>query len=94
MLSQFLTKLKSTLGSKETLKLSGIKRMMLQLKLGLPLRKGGIFTNPTLAEIDRKYGKSVGQVILRWLIQRGIIVISKSVMMPVKKKTLMSLTSN
>ncbi|WP_242368257.1 aldo/keto reductase [Lactobacillus intestinalis] len=41
--------------------------------------KDGIFTNPTLAEIGEKYGKSVGQVILRWLIQRGIIVIPKSV---------------
>lgn len=41
--------------------------------------KDGIFTNSVLAEIGKKYGKSNGQVILRWLIQRGIIVISKSV---------------
>lgn len=41
--------------------------------------KNGIFTNPTLTEIGEKYGKSTGQVILRWLIQRGIIVIPKSV---------------
>lgn len=41
--------------------------------------KDGIFTNPTLAEIGEKYGKSTGQVILRWRIQREIIVIPKSV---------------
>lgn len=41
--------------------------------------KDCIFTNPVLAESGKKYGKSNGQVILRWLIQRGIIVIPKSV---------------
>lgn len=41
--------------------------------------KNKIFTNDTLKAIGDKHGKSVGQVILRWLIQRGIIVIPKSV---------------
>lgn len=41
--------------------------------------KGGLFTNPTIAEIGKKYNKSVAQVVLRWEIQRGIIVIPKSV---------------
>lgn len=41
--------------------------------------KDCIFTNPVLAESGKKYGKSNSQVILRWLIQRGIIVIPKSV---------------
>ncbi len=37
-----------------------------------------MFTNETLAKIGEKYGKSPAQVILRWLIQRGIIVQCKS----------------
>ena len=39
----------------------------------------GVFTNPVLQEIGAKYGKTTGQVMLRWLIQRGIAVIPKSV---------------
>jgi len=39
----------------------------------------GIFTNSTIAEIAQAHGKTVGQVILRWLLQRGITVIPKSV---------------
>jgi 2,5-diketo-D-gluconate reductase A len=38
-----------------------------------------IFKNPTLASIGAKYGKSIAQVILRWHIQRNIVVIPKSV---------------
>jgi diketogulonate reductase-like aldo/keto reductase len=38
-----------------------------------------IFENSTLKTIATKYKKSVAQVILRWLSQRGIVVLSKSV---------------
>ena len=41
--------------------------------------KNDIFKNAVLSSIGEKYGKSSAQVILRWLIQRGIIVIPKSV---------------
>ena len=41
--------------------------------------KNDIFKNAVLMGIGEKYGKSAAQVILRWLIQRGIIVIPKSV---------------
>ena len=46
-----------------------------------PLAEGrnNFFTNPVLEEIGRKYGKSVAEVALRWLIQRDIIIIPKSV---------------
>lgn len=46
-----------------------------------PLAEGrnNFFTNPVLEEIGRKYGKSVAQVALRWLNQRGVIIIPKSV---------------
>lgn len=45
-----------------------------------PLAEGkdDIFNNPILSEIGSKYGKSVAQVILRWLIQRDIVVFPKS----------------
>ena len=41
--------------------------------------KNDIFKNAVLSGIGEKYGKSSAQVILRWLIQRDIIVIPKSV---------------
>lgn len=41
--------------------------------------KNQIFSNPLLQEIGLSHHKSVGQVILRWLIQRKIVVIPKSV---------------
>ena len=41
--------------------------------------KNNFFQNPTLSEIAAKYGKSVAQVALRWNVQRGVVVIPKSV---------------
>ena len=41
--------------------------------------KQNIFTNPALTTIADNHRKTVGQVILRWLIQRGIVAIPKSV---------------
>ena len=41
--------------------------------------RNNLFANATLVEIGRKYGKSVGQVVLRWLVQRGIVALAKSV---------------
>ncbi|MCD8149660.1 MAG: aldo/keto reductase [Clostridiales bacterium] len=40
--------------------------------------RGNMFSNPTIAAIGEKYGKSVAQVILRWHIQREVVVIPKS----------------
>lgn len=41
--------------------------------------KNSIFTNKTLSAIGEKYGKTAAQVILRWLIQREVVVIPKTV---------------
>ncbi len=46
-----------------------------------PLAEGrnNFFTNPVLEAIGKKYGKSIAQVALRWLLQRDVIIIPKSV---------------
>ena len=41
--------------------------------------RNGLFQHPQLTAIGEKYGKSVGQVVLRWLFQRGIVSLAKSV---------------
>jgi len=41
--------------------------------------RNGLFQHKVLTEIGRKYGRSVGQVVLRWLVQRDIVVLAKSV---------------
>ena len=41
--------------------------------------KNDIFNHPILTAIGQKYNKSVGQIILRWLIQRQIVSLAKSV---------------
>ena len=41
--------------------------------------KNDLFTNPTLTAIGSAHGKSVAQVVLRWLTQRGVVAIPKSV---------------
>ena len=42
-------------------------------------RNHGIFTHPVLTKIGDKYGKSAAQVALRWNVERGVVVIPKSV---------------
>lgn len=40
--------------------------------------RGNMFNNPVIDQIGKKYGKTVAQVILRWELQRGIVIIPKS----------------
>lgn len=41
--------------------------------------RNNLFQNEALVAIGGKYGKSVGQVVLRWLVQRGVVSLAKSV---------------
>jgi 2,5-diketo-D-gluconate reductase A len=41
--------------------------------------RNNLFTDSTLTEMGSDHGKSVAQVVLRWLIQRGVVVVQKSV---------------
>ena len=52
-----------------------------QLESWGPFAEGrnNLFSDPTLSQIGAGYGKSVAQVVLRWLIQRQVVVIPKSV---------------
>lgn len=52
-----------------------------QLEAWAPFAEGrnNMFSNPELKAIGEKYGKTVAQVILRWLVQRNIVPLSKSV---------------
>ncbi len=57
-----------------------LKKYGTQLMAWSPLAEGknGLFTNPTLTEIGKQYGKTAAQVDLRFLIQSGVVVIPKS----------------
>lgn len=52
-----------------------------QLESWGPFAEGrnNLFTDPVLSSIASEHGRSVAQVVLRWLIQRDVIVIPKSV---------------
>lgn len=41
--------------------------------------RNNLFANETLVAIAHSNGKTVGQVVLRWLVQRGIVALAKSV---------------
>lgn len=56
------------------------QEMNVQIEAWSPLARGRnqVFENPVLTKIAQKYQKSIPQIIIRWLIQRNIIVIAKS----------------
>lgn len=60
--------------------LTVMKKLGVQPQAWAPFAEGlkGMFAEPVLMEIAEKYGKTVPQVILRWDIEQGIIIIPKS----------------
>lgn len=72
--------MKSILCSKE-IKVTWNQKDDVAVEAWAPFAEGtnGIFTNEVLTKIGQKYGKTPGHVILRWLLQRNIVVIPKSV---------------
>nr|WP_090884618.1 aldo/keto reductase [Evansella caseinilytica] len=58
-----------------------MKEFVVQTQAWGPFSEGkcDIFKEKTLSTIAKKYGKTTAQVMLRWNIQRGVIVIPKSV---------------
>lgn len=58
-----------------------MKELNVQIESWGPFAEGrnDLFSNPVLAQIAATHGKSVAQVTLRWLIQRDVVVIPKSV---------------
>ena len=57
-----------------------LRKKEVQMEAWSPFAAGrnGMFTNPTLAAIGKKYNKSNAQVCLRWHFQRGVVTIPRS----------------
>lgn len=57
-----------------------MKKYNIQIEAWAPFGegRGGLFENPVLVSIGEKYGKTSAQVMLRWNIQRGVVIIPKS----------------
>jgi 2,5-diketo-D-gluconate reductase A len=58
-----------------------MREVGVQAEAWAPFAEGtnNLFRNEELSAIGSRYGKSVGQVVLRWLVQRGIVALAKSV---------------
>ena len=58
-----------------------MKEIGVQVEAWAPFAEGrnNLFQNEVLTDIGKRFGKSVGQVVLRWLTQRGIVALAKSV---------------
>ncbi len=58
-----------------------MKELDVQPQAWAPFAEGlkGMFTEPVICQMACKYGKKSAQIILRWNVQQGVIVISKSI---------------
>ncbi len=50
----------------------------IQVQSWSPFMRGEIFTSPILQQIAQKYNKTIAQLVLRWNLQKGVMVIPKS----------------
>lgn len=66
--------------NQQTLAKEYMDKYQVQIEAGAPFGegRGGLFENPVLSAIGKKYGKTTAQVMLRWHLQRGVVVIPKS----------------
>ena len=55
------------------------KKHNIHIESWSPLGSGRLLADPVLEKIARKHGKSVAQVIIRWHLQEGLVVIPKSI---------------
>ena len=55
------------------------KNSNIQLEAYSPLTRGQRLNHPTLVGLAKKYGKSSAQILIRWNLQHGLVVIPKSI---------------
>ncbi|PGM49402.1 aldo/keto reductase [Bacillus sp. AFS053548] len=56
-----------------------LKENSIQVEAWAPLMQGQLFENETLLQIANKHNKSIAQVVLRWHLQNGVVIIPKSI---------------
>ena len=56
-----------------------LKENSIQVEAWAPLMQGQLFENEHLLSIAKKHNKSIAQVVLRWHLQNGIVIIPKSI---------------
>ncbi|WP_091024786.1 aldo/keto reductase [Bacillus sp. UNCCL81] len=56
-----------------------LKENSIQVEAWAPLMQGQLFENETLSQIANKHNKSIAQVVLRWHLQNGVVIIPKSI---------------
>jgi len=56
-----------------------LKENSIQVEAWAPLMQGQLFENETLLQIAKKHNKSIAQVVLRWHLQNGVVIIPKSI---------------
>ncbi|WP_088044299.1 aldo/keto reductase [Bacillus sp. EAC] len=56
-----------------------LKENSIQVEAWAPLMQGQLFENETLLKIAKSHNKSIAQIVLRWHLQNGVVIIPKSI---------------